>query len=364
MGTPESSATAASDAAHRPWRAPRVWRIAMRTALIVCKPLCRLRVAGEIPDRLRDGPIILAANHIGAFDAVVMTAECARMGLAPRILAEGGLFRAPGFGAVMRVSGHLPVDRMTPTVIDALPMANGALDGGAVVLAYPEGRITLDPGMWLERGKSGLARLAIATGAPVIPVAQWGAHLIMPWGVPRRMIRRLMWAMVRRPVVRVQFGAPVSLDDLMPDRGNAGTGAGGAPTGGAASSGSATAAGTATVNPAGGSAVTAGAVRGNPAVTNVADRTKVTADPVAASPTTTDPVTGSPGRSGRAALPTARDVRRATDRIIDAITDELRAIRPDEPRLPGWIDPWRPITTLRTHRYRGSSGWPAELPPA
>jgi 1-acyl-sn-glycerol-3-phosphate acyltransferase len=257
------------------WRPPPLWRFTLAISGPVVGSVCRLRVTGDVPDHGRDGPLILAANHIGAFDPFVLTAACARRRLAPRILATGGLFRAPLVGAAMRAFGHLRVDRRHPTVTDALPVAREALDHGAVVLAYPEGRITLDPGMWPERGKTGLARLAITTRVPVVPVAQWGGHLVLPWGTPHGMIRRLAWALVRHPIVRVHFGAPVPLDDLEP---------------------------------------------------------------------------------------TARDIRIGTDRIIDAITAELRPLRPDEQRLPRWIDPQRPISNGRTHRFRGSSGWPGGAP--
>jgi len=259
------------------WRPPPLWRFALAISGAVVGSVCRLRVTGDVSDDRRGGPLILAANHIGAFDPLVLTAACARRGLAPRILATGGLFRAPVVGALMRAFGHLRVDRRRPTVADALPAAREALDQSAVVLAYPEGRITLDPGMWPERGKTGLARLAITTGVPVVPVAQWGSHLVLPWGTPHGMIGRLVWAAIRRPVIRVHFGPPVPLDDLGP---------------------------------------------------------------------------------------TAPDIRTGTDRIIDAIIDDLRRLRPDEERLPAWIDPPRPLSNGRTHRYRGSSGWPHDVPAA
>jgi len=285
MGTQTTVAKPTATVTTR-WQPPRSWRIAMRASLMIIAPVCRLRVTSDMPDEVRGGPIVLAANHIGAFDPVVLVAACARMGLAPRLLAEGGLFRAPVLGAALRAFGHLPVDRKKRTVLDALPAVSAALDSGAVILAYPEGRITLDPGMWPENGKSGLARLAVTTDAPIVPVAQWGAHLIMPWGAPKRVGRRLLWAMIRRPIMRVHFGAPVELDDLRPD------------------------------------------------ITEGNEQIK------------------------------ARDVRAATDRIIDAITDELLKVRSREPRLPAWIDPYRPLTTSRTHRYRGHSGWPPITPPA
>lgn len=196
------------------WRTPLLWRALLVVARLVVAPFCRLRVTGDVPDEWRRGPLILAANHIGSFDPLALAAACARRGIAPRILATGGLFRAPIIGAVMRSAGHIRVDRRQVTVTDALDSSGVALAERSVLLAYPEGRITLDPGMWPERGKTGLARLAASSGAPVVPVAQWGAHLVLPWGAPRGMGRRLGWALLHRPVVRVHFGAPLRFDDI------------------------------------------------------------------------------------------------------------------------------------------------------
>jgi len=115
------------------WRPPPLWRFALAISGTVVGTVCRLRVTGDVPDGRRDGPLILAANHIGAFDPCVLTAACARRRLAPRILATGGLFRAPLVGAAMRASGHLRVDRRRPTVADALPVARdrAGLPGGS-----------------------------------------------------------------------------------------------------------------------------------------------------------------------------------------------------------------------------------------
>ncbi len=82
-----------------------------------------------------------------------------------------------------------------------------------MILIYPEGRIGLDPGMWPERGKTGAARLALACGAPVVPVAQWGSHEVLPYQAPRGMLRGIARSLWRRPVIRVHFGAPVDLGE-------------------------------------------------------------------------------------------------------------------------------------------------------
>ncbi|MEV8514500.1 lysophospholipid acyltransferase family protein [Dactylosporangium sp. NPDC051484] len=246
------------------WRVPRTWRVLLWLARVVIMPVARLRVTGDVPEELRGGPVILAVNHIGPFDPVAMTAACRVARLAPRLMATGGLFRAPVVGPVMRAAGHIRVNRRQADVAAAVDDVAAALSGGAHVLGYPEGRITLDPGMWPERGKTGLARVALATGAPVVAVAQWGAHEVAAWGGFGPTVRTLCRALVRRPVVRVHFGAPVDLSGI---------------------------------------------------------------DPAAA---------------GAA--------QRATDRIIDAITAELRALRADEPRLPRYIDPVRPLSVQRRHR--------------
>ena len=293
-----------------PWRSPPVWRALLWLARFLCVGVCRLRVTGDVPAGRRQGPLLLAANHIGAFDPVVLAAACARIGVAPRIMATGGLFRAPLFGTLMRRSGHVRVDRREAHVVDALETGRAALAERAVLLAYPEGRITLDPAMWPERGKTGLARLAMETGTPVVPVAQWGAHLVLPWGAPRGSLRRIGWSVLHRPVVRVHFGSPVDLADLSPTLPTTELGA--ATTGAAA-------------GPASGAATTVG---GNAIV-----RLRATGN-------------------GRLAVgvASAKAVRVATDRIIEALAVELESLRPGEPRLPAWLDPARPVSTARSFR--------------
>ncbi|MCM0678547.1 1-acyl-sn-glycerol-3-phosphate acyltransferase, partial [Micromonospora phytophila] len=64
------------DTAHSPWRPPLIWRAAQLLARVVVALVARLRVTGEVPEALRRGPLILAANHISPFDPVVMAAAC------------------------------------------------------------------------------------------------------------------------------------------------------------------------------------------------------------------------------------------------------------------------------------------------
>src|SRR4051794_3083664 len=179
-------------------RAPFMWRFMLVLSRILVLPLCRLRVSGRVPESLRGGPLILAANHISPFDPIVMTAACHKAGIAPKFMATGGIFDAPVAGPAMRAAGHIRVDRNTARVAEALPAAVEALRGGAMVLVYPEGRIGLDPWMWPERGKTGVARMAAAAGPSVLPGRAWKTRTRLPqttpggsrpW-VPRRARRR------------------------------------------------------------------------------------------------------------------------------------------------------------------------------
>ncbi|GAA1655321.1 lysophospholipid acyltransferase family protein [Actinoplanes couchii] len=199
------------------WQAPRLWRALLVVARMLVFPLARLEVSGGLPERLRGGPVILAANHISPFDPVIVAAACHKVGIVPRFMATGGVFRAPVVGSLMRHCGHIRVDRNTTHVADALPAAAKALEQGSVVLVYPEGRIGLDPWMWPERGKTGAARMAQMSGAPVLALAQWGTHAVVPYAAPKGLARALVRAVFTRPVVRVRFGdAPVELHDERP----------------------------------------------------------------------------------------------------------------------------------------------------
>jgi 1-acyl-sn-glycerol-3-phosphate acyltransferase len=122
--------------------------------------------------------------------------------ISPRMMATGGLFRAPIVGAFMTRAGHIPVDRGRDTAAKAVPDATQALRAGSVVFIYPEGRIGLDPAMWPERAKTGLARLALATGVTVVPVATWGSHAVIAYHGRGAMFRTLISSIWRRPTGR------------------------------------------------------------------------------------------------------------------------------------------------------------------
>lgn len=201
---------------------PLLWRVLMRMDGWLVAMTGRLVVTGDVPAELRHRPVLLAANHIGVFDVFVLVAACRRLGVAPRFMATGGLFDTPVLGAALRACGHVRVDRGKGTVIAAMDLAVAALRNGDPVLCYPEGRISQDPGLWPERAKTGVARIALAAGAPVLPVSQWGAHEAVCWGTPtidgwsdlKPLVTSWLRALRTRPTFKVHVGPPVDLADL------------------------------------------------------------------------------------------------------------------------------------------------------
>jgi 1-acyl-sn-glycerol-3-phosphate acyltransferase len=83
-----------------------------------------------------------------------------------------------------------------------------AVRDGECIVVYPEGTLTRDPGLWPMQGKTGAARIALATGCPVIPVGQWGAQaLLAPYA-------RRPHLFPRKPIT-MRVGDPVDLGDLV-----------------------------------------------------------------------------------------------------------------------------------------------------
>ncbi|GAA1772334.1 lysophospholipid acyltransferase family protein [Luedemannella helvata] len=124
------------------------------------------------------GPLILVANHISHADPFVLAHYVYDAGRWPGFLAKASVFRLPVAGRILHKVGQIPVYRGTVDAAKALDAAVGALRAGEAVLIYPEGTITREPELWPMRGKTGVARLWLTTGAPVVPVAMWGPEKI------------------------------------------------------------------------------------------------------------------------------------------------------------------------------------------
>ena len=178
-----------------------VWRSVLAPLSGVVRLVGRVEVSGSIPEELRRGPLLLAANHIGDFDPLVIAVALHRLGVTPRFMATGGIVSAPVAGPVLERTGVIRVQRGTELAHHAVRVTEVALAHGGHVVAYPEGRVGLAPDLWPERGRTGMARLPLGLGVPVIPVSQWGAHEVLQYGNDRGKLRTLARALVRRPVL-------------------------------------------------------------------------------------------------------------------------------------------------------------------
>jgi 1-acyl-sn-glycerol-3-phosphate acyltransferase len=132
----------------------------------------------------------------------------------PRMMATGGIFDAPVVGPLLERTGGIRVDRGTELARNAVRVTEVALVHGGHVVVYPEGRIGLAPDLWPERGRTGLSRLALGVGVPVIPVSQWGAHEVLQYANDWGKLRTAVRAVLTRPRLRVHVGPPVDFSDL------------------------------------------------------------------------------------------------------------------------------------------------------
>jgi 1-acyl-sn-glycerol-3-phosphate acyltransferase len=154
-------------------------------ARIVVPPVIRFWVRLDCQGLLnipKQGPVIIAANHISYFDPLCLGVLIDAAGRQVRFLAKSELFRNPLLGAILRGAGQIPVYRETHDAHQALVDAVAAMREGAAVAIYPEGTTTRNPDFTPMAAKNGVARLAALTGAPVVPVGQWGAHLLFTRG--------------------------------------------------------------------------------------------------------------------------------------------------------------------------------------
>jgi len=208
---PEWFARELAIAAAPPWW---FWRLVLRRFSWLVSIFGRVEVTGGVPEELRNGPLLLAANHIGDFDPFVVAVALHRVGVVPRIMATGGIMSAPVAGPLLERTGAIRDERGTELARHAVRVTEVALVSGGHVVAYPEGRVGLAPDAWPERGRTGMARMALGLGVPVIPVSQWGAHEVLQYGNDWGKLRTAVRAVVRRPALKVHVGPPVALDDL------------------------------------------------------------------------------------------------------------------------------------------------------
>jgi 1-acyl-sn-glycerol-3-phosphate acyltransferase len=146
------------------------------------------------------GPAILASNHLAVMDSFYLPLVVRRR---ITFLAKAEYFTGTGLKGwfnrwFFTAAGQVPIDRTDADAAQAaLSTAEQVLGQGKLLGMYPEG--TRSPDGRLYKGKTGLARLALQTGVPVIPVAMVGTNVVNPPGS----------TMLRFGRVTVKFGKPM-----------------------------------------------------------------------------------------------------------------------------------------------------------
>jgi len=125
-----------------------------------------------------EGAALVVANHISYIDPIYTAVFVHRAGRITRFLAKASLWKIPLLKSILRGTGQIPVYRDSADAQQSLRYGVQALREGKVVVIYPEGTITRDPEHWPMRSHTGVARLALATDAPVLPVVHWGTQAV------------------------------------------------------------------------------------------------------------------------------------------------------------------------------------------
>jgi 1-acyl-sn-glycerol-3-phosphate acyltransferase len=168
---------------------------------MIIAPLARFVYRPRIEGRAnvpRSGPIIFASNHLSFIDSIVIPVAAPRP---VHFLAKASYFEKPASRWFFSAIGAIPVQRGAgQAALDALDQQRELLDEGSAVALYPEGTRSLDGRLY--KGRTGVAFLALQTGAPVVPVGLIGTDKVMPVGAK-------MPSMKHRATVR--FGEPLDL---------------------------------------------------------------------------------------------------------------------------------------------------------
>jgi 1-acyl-sn-glycerol-3-phosphate acyltransferase len=151
-----------------------------------------------------DGGLIVAASHVSQADPLLIAHFVYDAGRWPQFLAKQSLFEVPVFGALLRRWRQIPVRRGSVDAAKALDAAVAAIKAGDAVVIYPEGTTTRDPDLWPMKGRTGVARLWLETGVPVVPLVTWGSQAIFDSRTGKLRIRP-------RTPVTVVAGPPIDL---------------------------------------------------------------------------------------------------------------------------------------------------------
>jgi len=150
-----------------------------------------------------NGAVIIASNHLSFSDSIFMPLVVPRN---VTFLAKSEYFTSPGLAGFIKkltfiALGQVPIDRSGGKRSEAALLTGlRLLKEGRCIGIYPEG--TRSPDGRLYKGRTGIARLAIESGAPIIPVAMFNTAEIQPTGQVVPKVRR----------VEMVFGEPIYLD--------------------------------------------------------------------------------------------------------------------------------------------------------
>jgi 1-acyl-sn-glycerol-3-phosphate acyltransferase len=181
-----------------------------RFIVVVLRPLLVLFTKRDyrgVEYLAQDSGIIVTMNHNSWFDPFVVAQFMWDNNRPPKFLAKSGIFRIPVIGQLVWLAGQIPVYRESRHAKIAVRGAIKAVEKGEAVVLSPEGTLTRDPNLWPMEGKTGAARIALATKLPVIPVAHWGAQFVLaPYSKKLKLLPR--------KTMMVKAGPPVDLSDL------------------------------------------------------------------------------------------------------------------------------------------------------
>ncbi len=205
MSTPEQSAALRDEREVRPGKTPLY-----RVAAVIVKPfmraVTRLKFEG-VSNLPTEGGVIVAANHACAIDPLTLAHYLYNADRPARILAKDSLFKIPVVRFFLKNLDMIPVYRGSSRAKESVEIADLRLQQGFCIAVFPEGTLTADPTGWPMQARTGVARMALTSRVPVVPVGQWGQLGLLPRGAK-------FLKLFPRQTVTVRAGEPVDLSDL------------------------------------------------------------------------------------------------------------------------------------------------------